>query len=133
MPGFEAPVLAAPWVGHPENGRDLYTFGPENRGLKRVNISMLWFIGSKDSVNPPRFILDAARQNSGPSYMIELVDQPHIFEGPSWADRNAWELLFFNAYLKKHVTALEFLKVGRSMKGGNKDRQLFDYQKLPEN
>jgi len=37
--------------------------------------------------------------------------------------------LFFAAYLKHDPEALEMLKTARSMKGGNEDIQLFDYQK----
>ncbi|NNJ93956.1 MAG: hypothetical protein HKP57_04335 [Halobacteria archaeon] len=125
----KAAVLAAPWMGHPEEGRDVFPFGPENRELKRVNVPVLWFYGTKDSINQPRFIVDAAGKTSGPGYIIELVDQPHVFEGPSWADRNAWELLFFNAYLKDDASAFNSLKRGSSMKGGNADAQLFDHQK----
>jgi hypothetical protein len=61
--------------------------------------------------------------------VVELVDQPHIFEQGSWEDRDNWELLFFSAYLKNNPASLEMLKTARSMKGGNEDIQLFDYQR----
>jgi len=67
---------------------------------------------------------------SGPTYVVELVDQPHVFETGSWEDRDNWELLFFSAYLKSNLASLETLKTGRSMKGGNEDVQLFDYQRV---
>ncbi len=69
---------------------------------------------------------------SGPTYVVELVDQPHIFEEGSWEDRDNWELIFFAAFLKHEAAALKSLQLGRSMKGGNQDIQLFDYQKLPD-
>ena len=65
----------------------------------------------------------------GPTYVVELIDQPHVFEGGSWQDRDNWELLFFNAYLKNDAGALAALEVSDSMQGGNADRQLFDYQR----
>ena len=60
--------------------------------------------------------------------LVELVDQPPVFEQGSWEDRDAWELLFFSAYLKHDPEALEMLRRARSMKGGNEDVQLFEYQ-----
>ncbi|MEM8685556.1 MAG: hypothetical protein AAGF72_19240, partial [Pseudomonadota bacterium] len=59
------------------------------------------------------------------------VDQPHVFDAGSWEDRDNWELLFFNAYLKSDDAALAALAAGRSMKGGNIDRQRFEFQQLP--
>ena len=63
--------------------------------------------------------------------MIELIDQPHVFDGGSWEDRDNWELIFFNAYLKGDDAALEAMRSGGSMRGGNEDVQHFDYQQLP--
>ena len=82
-----------------------------------------------DKLTLASFILPAMKRLSGPTYVIELVDQPHIFEQGSWEDRDNWELLFFSAYLKKNPESLEALKAARSMQGGNEDVQLFDYQK----
>ena len=69
------------------------------------------------------------RQLSGPTYVVELVDQPHVFEQGSWEDRDNWELLFFSAYLKHDQAALALLESAASMRNGNEDRQRFDYQK----
>jgi hypothetical protein len=60
---------------------------------------------------------------------VELIDQPHIFESGSWQDRNNWEMLFFAAYLKDDKQALQKLKLGLSMKGGNQDLQRLEYQR----
>jgi hypothetical protein len=68
------------------------------------------------------------KQLSGPTYVVELVDQPHVFEPGSWQDRDRWEQLFFDAYLKDDQSSLRKLKETRSMDGGNEDVQLFDYQ-----
>ena len=89
---------------------------------------MVSFFGTRDAATPASFILPAMKKLSGPIYVVELVDQPHIFEQGSWEDRDNWELLFFAAYLKHDAAALEMLKSGHSMKGGNEDVQLFDYQ-----
>lgn len=125
-----AGVIAAPWVGGNYDGEDFFAFGPGNTGLNRVNIPIISFYGTKDEVTPASFILPAMRQLSGPAYVVELVNQPHVFEQGSWEDRNNWELLFFSAYLKHDPESLEVLNAARSMKGGNDDVQLFDYQKL---
>jgi dienelactone hydrolase len=127
-----AAVIAAPWVGGRYNGGELFAFGPDNEELNRVSIPVISFFGTKDDVTQASFILPAMKQLSGPTYVVELVDQPHVFEQGSWEDRDAWELLFFSAYLKHDPAALEMLRRARSMKGGNEDVQLFDYQHLPE-
>ncbi len=125
-----AGVIAAPWVGGNYAGEDFFAFGPGNAGLNRVNIPIISFYGTKDEVTQASFILPAMRQLSGPAYVVELVDQPHVFEQGSWEDRDNWELLFFSAYLKHDPESIEVLNAARSMKGGNDDVQLFDYQKL---
>lgn len=124
---IKAGVIAAPWVGGNYNGEDFFAFGPDNNDLKRVTAAILTFFGTKDDVTLASFILPATRKLSGPSYVVELVDQPHVFEDGSWQDRDNWEMLFFSAYLKHDPASLATLKTGRSMKGGNEDIQLFDY------
>ncbi len=125
----KAGVIAAPWVGGHYDGRDFFAFGPSNRELSRVTAPMLCLFGTKDQDTLASFILPAIRKLSGPTFVVELVDQPHIFEQGSWEDRDNWELLFFSAYLKNDPAALGMLKTARSMKGGNEDVQLFDYQR----
>lgn len=124
-----AGVIAAPWVGGNYDGSDFLAFGPNNSGLSQVNVPIICLFGSHDEVTLASYILPAMRQLAGETYVVELVDQPHIFQPGSWEDRNSWELLFFSAYLKHDAESLETLKTARSMEGGNEDRQLFDYQK----
>ncbi len=127
---IKAAAIAAPWVGGPYDGNDVYAFGPGNAGLERIGIPIISFFGTKDEAIPASLILSAMKQLSGPTYVIELVDQPHVFEPGSWEDRDNWELLFFSAYLKHDPASLAVLKTAQSMRGGNEDVQLFDYQKL---
>lgn len=127
---IKAASIAAPWVGIPNNGDAPFAFGPDNRSLERVSIPIIAFVGTKDELTTAASILPAMRQLGGPTYVIELVDQPHIFEDGSWEDRDAWELLFFSAYLKHDPASLAKLETGRSMNGGNDDIQRVDYQKL---
>ncbi len=126
---IKAGVIAAPWVGGRYNGEDVFGFGANNKNLDNVDIPIISFFGTDDDVTTADFILPAMKKLSGPTYVIELVDQSHVFEGGSWEDRNAWELLFFAAYLKRDPEALATLKTTRSMLGGNEDIQLFEYQK----
>lgn len=130
-PRITAAAIAAPWVGGHYNSKDMFAFGDNNRELSRVTIPVIVFFGTRDEVTLASFILPAARKLSGPTYVVELVDQPHVFEGPSWQDRDNWELAFFLAYLKNDADALATLKTARSMSGGNSNTQLFDYQRLP--
>ena len=127
---IKAGVIAAPWVGGKYDGNDVFAFSPNNTGLNQVNIPMICFFGTKDEVTLASFILPAMRELSGPTYVVELVDQPHVFEQGSWEDRDNWELLFFSAYLKHDPASLAMLKTAPSMQGGNEDVQLFDYQQL---
>lgn len=126
---IKAAAVAAPWVGGNYDHGELFAFGPNNSGLNRVSTPVLCAFGTKDEATLASFILPAVRQLSGPTYVVELVDQPHIFEAGSWEDRDAWELLFFAAFLKHDAASLQALKTGRSMQGGNEDVQLFDYQR----
>ena len=126
---IKAGVIAAPWVGGHYDGSDFFAFGPENRELERVSTPVICFFGTKDEATLASFILPAMKHLSGPTYVVELIDQPHVFEEGSWHDRDNWELLFFSAYLQNNAESLATLKTARSMKGGNEDVQLFDYQK----
>ena len=94
---------------------------------------MIGLFGTNDEVTHSSFILPAMKQLAGPVYVVELIDQTHALEEGSWEDRNNWELLFFSAFLKHDSVALEALNTTRSMKGGNDDVQLFDYQVLRDN
>ena len=127
-PRVSAAVLAAPWVGNKHTLFDFYAFTEENSSLKNITIPVITLFGTNDEATTASTIVPAKKLLSGPRYLVELIDQPHIFEGPSWEDRNAWELAFFNAYLKGDEAALEKINNGKSMAGGNKDAQWFDYQ-----
>ena len=126
---IKAGVIAAPWVGGTFDGKTVFAFGPDNIDLNRVTAPIISFFGTKDELTLASFILPAMRQLAGPTYVVELVDQPHIFEQGSWQDRDNWELLFFSAYLKHEPASLAALQTAGSMKGGNEDVQLFDYQR----
>ncbi|MGB2427556.1 MAG: hypothetical protein ACPH9N_07740, partial [Alteromonas sp.] len=121
-------VAAAPWTGGSNGEEVFYAFGPNNNTLSAVTVPTITLFGTTDTVTTKESILPAMRQLSGPTYVVELVDQPHVFEGGAWQDRDNWELLFFNAYLKADPEALSLLATGTSMQGGNADRQLFEYQ-----
>jgi len=125
---ISAAVVAAPWVGGNYEGNDVFAFGQDNADLQRTSIPTICFFGTQDTVTVASFILPAMKQLSGPTYVVELVDQPHVFEPGSWQDRDRWEQLFFDAYLKDDQSSLRKLKETRSMDGGNEDVQLFDYQ-----
>lgn len=130
---IKAGVIAAPWVGGTYDGNDIFAFGPDNSDLNRVTIPIISFFSRKDELTLASFILPAMQQLSGPVYVVELVDQPHVFEQGSWEDRDNWELLFFSAYLRHDPASIAALKTARSMNGGNEDIQLFDYQRSTSN
>lgn len=127
---IKAVVAAAPWVGGTYDGNAVFAFGDGNKSLANVHIPVMTLFGTKDDVTTPESILPATLQLSGERYVVELIDQPHVFIGGSWQDRDNWELLFFNAYLKGDSKAKELLREGASMAGGNMDKQWFDYQRV---
>jgi predicted dienelactone hydrolase len=129
-PRITAAEIAAPYVGHYDQGNEVFAFGINNIGLRSVKIPILTLFGSKDESTLTSFILPATEQLSGPTYVVELVDQAHIFEPASWQDRENWEMLFFNAYLKHDKQAQENLKHGLSMHGGNDDLQRLGFQSV---
>jgi dienelactone hydrolase len=124
-----AGVIAAPWVGSNNEGGMEFAFGKNNDSLTNVQIPIISFFGTADEVTTAASILPAMKRLSGPTYVVELVDQPHVFEGGSWQDRDNWELHFFNAHLKGDADSLRLLQLGESARGGNEDRQRFDYQR----
>ncbi|MEO1035552.1 MAG: hypothetical protein AAFX44_08330 [Pseudomonadota bacterium] len=127
-----ASVIAAPWVGHDSGLGGYYAFGPDNTDLRHITVPVICFFGTKDDVTRASYILPAMQKLSGPTYVVELVDQPHIFDGGGWRDRDKWELLFFSAYLKADSEALKYLRTIRSMAGGSEDVQRYEFQQLPE-
>jgi predicted dienelactone hydrolase len=127
---IRAGLVAAPWVGDTFDKGDLFAFGPNNNGLNGIDIPVIGLFGTNDKVAHSSLVLPAMKKLSGPTYLVELVDQTHVLEEGSWVDRNNWELLFFSAFLKRDPASLEALNVTRSMKGGGEDVQLFDYQVL---
>lgn len=131
-PRINAAVIAAPWVGGIIDGKEIDAFGKGNLSLSNVTIPVITLFGTKDEATTAESILPAVKILSGTRYLVELVDQPHVFEDGSWQDRNNWELLFFNAYLKGDNEARQRLKIGASMAGGNVDKQWFDYQQIVE-
>ena len=130
---IRAAVVAAPWVGGVYGDESYFAFGPNNTGLNHIDIPVIALFGTNDEVTHSSFLLPAMKELAGPAYLVELMDQTHALEDGSWEDRNNWELLFFSAFLKHDSVALEALNTTRSMKGGNDDVQLFDYQVLRDN
>ncbi len=58
------------------DGSDFHAFVADNRDLDRVKIPVISFFGAKDEATPASFILPAMKYLSGPTCVIELVDQP---------------------------------------------------------
>lgn len=131
-PRVSAVVAAAPWVGGAAilGFNKYFLFGENNSGLAKITAPVLVVYGTLDEATPSSTILPALEQLSGPRFVIELVDQPHIFEGGSWMDLARWELLFLEAYLKGDTESLRLIRKAASVKDGNLDRQHFELQRL---
>ena len=122
---IHAVVASAPWTGTSWNGKEHYPFGDNNIGLEKVQIPVLGLYGSNDTSVQPAFVLPALEKLSGPRYVVELVDQPHIYAPGSWEDQSNWAFLFLQAYLKEDESARKQLAQAKSMPGGGIDRQRF--------
>lgn len=127
-----AVVAAAPWVGGVYDGQDYSLFEDQYSGLRKIDVPVFAVFSSKDQSTTKSTILTGMEQIAGPRYVVELIDQPHIFEPGSWQDLGNWELLFLSAFLKQDEQSLKQLQLTTSMKGGNRDVQHFEYQQLPE-
>jgi len=127
---IHAVIASAPWTGANWDGEEHYPFGDKNIGLSKVRVPVLGLYGSNDMSVQPSFVLPAFQQLSGPRYVVELVDQPHIYAPGSWQDQSNWVLLFLAAYLKDDETARKQLALTTSMQDGGVDRQKFELQRL---
>ena len=128
----KATILAAPWVGRVGTENTQYPFGMSNEKLRDVTAATISFVATEDTITTPESIYPAMQLLNGPTYVIDLVDQPHNFGDGSWADRNNWEILFLNAFLKNDTDAMQQLQRGSSMRGNNVDVQRFEYQRPPD-
>jgi predicted dienelactone hydrolase len=127
-PRIRAGVGSVPYTGSNENGSESYQFGPNNVGVRAITKPFLCIYGSNDTVATPRFILPAMAQLRGPRYVVEFVNQPHVFTGEFWSDRENWEILFFRAYLQDDARALALLEAAECITGFGDDRQHFELQ-----
>jgi dienelactone hydrolase len=126
---ISAVVATAPWVGDITEHGTYDLFGDNNHTLGNINVPVIMMFGTNDTAVTSSSVLAASQLVSGPTYVVELVDQEHNLEEGSWFDRDGWELLFLSAYLQHDQEALDKLKHAVSMEGGNIDRQLFKYQR----
>lgn len=129
---IQAVIVSAPWVGGNWTGENYYPFGDNNIGLREIRIPVLGLYGTNDEAVTPAFVLPALEQLSGPRYVVELVDQPHVYEPGSWQDQSNWALLFLKAYLMGDEPSGKLLTSTVSMPNGGVDRQIFDLQRLGE-
>jgi len=126
---IRAGIGIVPYLGSSKGGSEFYPFGPNNVGMSEISKPFLCIYGSSDSVAPASFILPAMSRLSGPRYVVEFVNQPHVFTGPFWSDRENWEVLFFRAYLQDDAEALALLGSVDGIAGFGEDRQHFELQR----
>ena len=128
-PRVRAAIASAPWTGSRWNGGEHYPFGENNIGLAKIEAPVLGLYGDRDAIVQPAFVLSAFEQLAGPRYVVQLIDQPHIYAPGSWQDQGNWVLLFLAAHLKDDEAARKQLSEATSMQGGGADQQRFDLQR----
>jgi len=106
---------------------DMWYFGEDHAGLRRVQRPFFAVYGGKDTNVPPEGVEDAVRQMAGPATAVILEGETHSLTKPAHGDIRTWELLFFDAWLKDDAAARQKLATGTSVREGVTDRKTFDH------
>ncbi|MFT3784401.1 MAG: hypothetical protein QM790_20515 [Nibricoccus sp.] len=107
---------------------DMWYFGEDHAGLRRVKRPFLAICGEKDVNVPPQGVAAGVREMAGPSAVIMLDGESHLVSDATSTDIRTWEILFFDAWLRDDATAREKLKSGTSIRGGVKDHKIFEHE-----
>ena len=83
--------------------------------------------GAMDTNVPPGPIEDAVRQVAGPGMGVILEGETHSLTNAAHHDIRAWELLFFDTWLRDDATARRQLATGTSVRGGVTDRKTLQH------
>jgi predicted dienelactone hydrolase len=108
---------------------DAWHFGENYAGLKKITRPSLALYGGRDTSVTPERVEAGVRALAGPTLAVRLDEEGHLLSDAAQRDARAWELLFFNAWLRGDVAAREQLQRADSVQGGARDR--VTYRHLP--
>ena len=106
---------------------DMWFFGEDHRGLRRVQRPFFAVYGQKDSNVPPEGVEAGVREIAGPATAIMLDGEAHLVSNPANSDIRTWEVLFFDAWLRDDESARQKLKLGTTVRGGVNDHKTFQH------
>ncbi|HWA25151.1 MAG TPA: hypothetical protein VG734_05700 [Lacunisphaera sp.] len=101
--------------------QELWYFGEDHAGLRRVDRPFMAVYGADDSNVPPEGVEAALRAMGGPATAIMLDGEKHLVSDAAAGDIRTWEILFFNAWLRGDATARQQLAAASSVRGGVND------------
>jgi dienelactone hydrolase len=118
---IKAGFAVVPFVGafwsHP--------FGSDFAGLESVDRPLLAVCGGKDDVTPAKTLAKALRRISSSRTAYCLPEEGHVFTDSAWPVVGTWEVLFFDAWLKRDAAAKGLLYGETVVKGGTRAELLF--------
>jgi len=134
-PRIKAGVGLVPFLGGASGvwpfKMDMWYFGEDHAGLRRVKRPFLAICGEKDSNVPPEGVAAGVREMAGSTSVIMLDGESHQISSAASSDIRTWEIVFFDAWLRGDATARGKLKTGTSVRGGVNDHKIFQHD-LPK-
>jgi pimeloyl-ACP methyl ester carboxylesterase len=88
-----------------------------------VKVPYFAIAGEKDVNCPSSTVQASARRVGGPAWVVELAGASHNL-GDAEAEARAWELVFFDAYLRGNAAARALLVPGNTVQGSTRSRML---------
>jgi len=106
---------------------DAWLFGKNHAGLRQVQRPFLAIYGEKDGNVPPEGVEAGVRAMTGPAVAIRLNGETHSLSNAANNDVRAWELLFFDAWLKDDESARKKLESAQSVRDGVDDQKTYQH------
>jgi len=101
---------------------DAWHFGRDFSGLAQVKLPFFAAYAERYKSVDPDSVRAAVRQLSGPTWALELPGEGHMLSQPAERETYAWELLFFDAFLRGNAAARARLSTGKVMPQGAQGR-----------
>ncbi len=105
-------------------GIDAWLFGEDHAGLRAVKTPFFAVYADKDQSVAPANVESGLRALAGWRGAVRVKDETHLLSKGAGEDARAWELLFFNAWLRDDPAARAQLERGSSIKGGGADQRV---------
>lgn len=122
--GFAVVPFMGGTVGMWPFGTDAWLFGRAHEGLRAVKAPFFAVYADKDKSVAPASVESALRALSGWRGAARLSGETHLLSKGANEDAHAWELLFFNTWLRGDPDARAQLERGTSIEGGGADQRV---------